>query len=351
MMAALGLPARASATPPLASFAAASPAYRMRFPRDHGSHPEFRVEWWYITGWLRGQDRQECGFQVTFFRVRPRLPAANPSRFNPEHIIIAHAAIADRRLGKLRHVQRAARQGFGLAGSDTGTTRVWIDRWQLMRDDAQYRCEISSRDMALELVLGTTQPPLLQGAEGYSRKGPQAASASHYYSLPHLRASGRIRIDQNIRTVEGEAWLDHEWSSSLLADDAEGWDWIGINLADGGALMAFRIRDRRGSPLWAGGSWRDAGGKVTDFSQDQIRFIPLRHWRSALTGAEYPVSFEILAGPFSLRLEPLMDNQENDTRATTGAVYWEGAVRAHSKGREIGRGYLELTGYLQPLQI
>jgi len=115
--------------------------------------------------------------------------------------------------------------------------------------------------------------------------------------------------------------------------------------------MAFRMRDRRGGTLWAGGSWRDAGGAVTDFRPDEIRFTPLRHWRSPHTGAQYPVSFELRAGSFRLRLEPLMDDQENDTRATTGAVYWEGAVRASSGGREIGRGYLELTGYLRPLQI
>jgi predicted secreted hydrolase len=351
MLAALGLPARASTLPPTAPFAAANPAYRMHFPRDHGSHPEFRIEWWYITGWLHAKDQDDCGFQVTFFRVRPRVPADNPSRFNPEHIIIAHAALADRQLGKLRHLQRAARQGFGLAGSDTGNTRVWVDRWQLLRDGQQYRCRISERDMALNLVLDTLQPPLLQGVAGYSRKGPQGGSASHYYSLPHLRVSGEIRIDRTARTVAGEAWLDHEWSSSLLETDAEGWDWFGINLADGGALMAFRMRNRRGGTLWAGGSWRDAGGAVSNFKPDDIRFIPLRHWQSPLTGAKYPVSFEVLAGPFRVRLEPLMDDQENDTRATTGAVYWEGAVRARSNGHEIGRGYLELTGYLRPLQI
>lgn len=351
LLATLGLPADAATTPQLTSFAAATPAYRLQFPRDHGSHPEFRVEWWYITGWLHGQGQEDCGFQITFFRVRPRVPVANPSRFNPEHVIIAHAAIADRRLGKLRHVQRAARQGFGLAGSDTDNTRVWIDRWQLLRDGPQYRCTINADDMALDLVLETRQPPLLQGVEGYSRKGPQAESASHYYSLPHLQASGQIRIDKKSHRVEGEAWLDHEWSSSLLEINAEGWDWIGINLADGGALMAFRMRDRRGGTLWAGGSWRDTGGAVTDFRPDEISFTPLRHWRSPHTGAQYPVSFEVRAGSFRLRLEPLMDDQENDTRATTGAVYWEGAVRANSGGREIGRGYLELTGYLRPLQI
>lgn len=346
-----GLPASAAAVPPAASFAEADPGYRMRFPHDHGSHPDFRIEWWYVTGWLRTPQREDCGFQVTFFRVRPRVQVANPSRFNPEHIIIAHAAIADRRLGRLRHVERAARQGFGLAGSDTGNTRVWIDRWQLLRDGPLYRCRIGTRDLALDLVLETRQPPLLQGTGGYSRKGPEAGSASHYYSLPQLRASGRVRTDQTAREVEGEAWLDHEWSSSLLEPEAAGWDWIGINFADGGALMAFRMRNRRGGTLWAGGSWRDASGSVTEFRPDQIRFTPLRLWRSPLTAAEYPVSFEVLAGPFRLRLQPLMDDQENDTRATTGAVYWEGAVRALGDKGEIGRGYLELTGYLRPLQI
>lgn len=342
-------PAQAAETRP--AFAAVHPGYRITFPHDHGSHPEYRIEWWYVTGWLRSAGQPDCGFQITFFRARPRPPDGNPSRFSPEHIIIAHAAIADIRQGRLLHVQRAARQGFGLAGSDTGDTRVWLDQWQLVRDGTRYRCVIQARDLGLNLVMALQQPPLLQGTQGYSRKGPRAESASHYYSIPHLRVSGEIRVGAALQQVTGEAWLDHEWSSSYLDPDAAGWDWIGINFADGGAVMAFRIRDRRGGTLWTGGSWRDAAGKLRSFGPEEVRLLPLRRWRSPRTGAEYPVVFAVTAGPLEFSLEPLMDDQENDTRATTGAVYWEGAMRAYHRGREIGRGYLELTGYLRPLEI
>jgi predicted secreted hydrolase len=348
---ALGLGRAQAAETPATAFAAVRPDYRISFPHDHGSHPEYRVEWWYVTGWLRSAGHPDRGFQITFFRARPRLTAGNPSRFNPEHVIIAHAAIADSRHGRLLHVQRAARQGFGLAGSETGNTRVWLDQWQLVRDGPRYRSVIAAPEMGLNLVMTPGQPPLLQGVQGYSRKGPGAESASHYYSIPHLRVAGELRAGGNVQAVTGEAWLDHEWSSSYLEPDAAGWDWMGINLADGGAVMAFRIRDRRGGTLWTGGAWRDAAGRTRNFRPEEVQLVPLRRWRSPRTGADYPVAFTVTAGPVEFSLEPLMDDQENDTRATTGAVYWEGAMRAYRQGREIGRGYLELTGYLRPLAI
>lgn len=347
---ALGLPASAG-TAAAAEFAAARAEYHIAFPRDHGSHPQFRVEWWYVTGWLRSAGEPDCGFQITFFRARPRPQPDNPSRFRAEHVIIAHAAVADPRQQRLVHVQRAAREGFGLAGSDLGDTRVWVDDWQLVRDGGRYRSLIATPELGLNLVMASAQPPLLQGVGGFSRKGPRPESASHYYSIPQLQVSGEIRLGQSSRAVNGEAWLDHEWSSSYLERDAAGWDWIGINLADGGALMAFRIRSRHGGVLWAGGAWRDAGGRVRNFAPQELRFVPLREWRSPRTGTRYPVAFDVHAGPLALRIEPLMDNQENDTRMTTGAVYWEGAVVARSAGRELGRGYLELTGYGRPLQL
>lgn len=331
--------------------AAVRPDYRMTFPRDHGSHPQYRIEWWYATGWLSSAGHADTGFQITFFRARPRLQPGNPSRFNPEHVIIAHAAIADARHGKLIHVQRAAREGFGLAGSTPGNTRVWIDDWQLIRDGGVYRTHMATPELALALTLAPAQPVLLQGVAGYSRKGPRPESASHYYSLPHLVVSGTVRVDDRARSVTGTAWLDHEWSSSYLGPDAAGWDWIGINLSDGGAVMAFRMRDRGGGLLWAGGAHRDANGTVRNFSPDEVQFTPLRRWRSPRTGTEYPVAFDVRAGKLEFRIEPLMDDQENDTRATTGAIYWEGAVRARQQAHAIGRGYLELTGYQRPLTL
>ena len=151
--------------------------------------------------------------------------------------------------------------------------------------------------------------------------------------------------------MTGEAWLDHEWSNAYLAPQAAGWDWVGINLADGGALMAFRIRTPDGQKLWAGGTWRESSGRRIVFEPDQIRFQPLRTWRSPRTETQYPVAMQVEAGPLRLQLDPLMSDQELDSRASTGAVYWEGAVRAYQSSREVGQGYLELTGYASRLQL
>jgi predicted secreted hydrolase len=186
---------------------------------------------------------------------------------------------------------------------------------------------------------------LLQGDAGYSRKGPQRGQASHYYSMPHLRVSGSMEIENKTLAVHGEAWLDHEWSSEYLPADAQGWDWACINLSDGGALMAFRMRARDGSTLWAGGSLRNANDRLTVFSPGDVAFEPFRLWRSPRTGADYPVAMRVRAGDLILELDPLMDDQELDSRASTGIIYWEGAVRATSGGKPAGRGYLELTGY------
>src|SRR6266699_2312507 len=151
--------------------------------------------------------------------------------------------------------------------------------------------------------------------------------------------------------VSGEAWLDHEWSSEALAEGADGWDWIGINLADGGALMAFRMRGRDGGSFWAGGTLRGADGRVRSFKPGEVQFEPLRRWRSPRTGTEYPVSVRVQAGALTVEIEPLMEDQELDARASTSTVYWEGAVRARAGEKEAGRGYLELTGYWKPLKL
>ena len=330
------------------SFASVVPGYRLRFPEDHGSHPDFRIEWWYVTGWL---EPGPLGFQITFFRARPRLKDDNPSAFTPRQIIIAHAAISDPAQGRLIHGQLAARAGLELAGAEPGRTRVWVDDWSLRRSDNSYHASIATREFSLDLDLASTQPPILQGHNGYSRKGPAPESASYYYSVPHLKAGGILVRKGRKQPVNGVAWLDHEWSSQYLESDAVGWDWIGINLNDGGALMAFRMRDKRGSQHWAGGSLRRSDGGVDVFSPDAVRFTPGRAWKSARTGVTYPVSWQVRAGELELAIEPLFDDQEHDTRATTGAIYWEGAALALVGGKAVGRGYLELTGYGKRLNL
>jgi predicted secreted hydrolase len=322
----------------------------LQFPRDYGSHPAFRNEWWYVTGWVNDASGNAAGFQVTFFRNRPRVAEDNPSRFAPRQLLFAHAALADPRYGRLRHDQRAARAGFDIAAALEGTTDVWIGDWSLQLIEGSYRARIAARDFRLDLRFAP-QAVLLQGDAGFSRKGPSPRQASYYYSQPQLAVTGQVAAAGKDANVTGTAWLDHEWSSELMAADATGWDWLGINLDGGGALMAFRMRDRSGAALWAGGSHRTRDGSVRSFAPTEIQFDAQRQWRSPRSRVDYPVAMAVRAGDLECAVEPLMDDQELDARAGTGAIYWEGAVRALRAGREIGRGYLELTGYGKPLKL
>lgn len=323
----------------------------LRFPHDHGAHPEFRTEWWYVTGRLTTAAGKTMGFQVTFFRSRPAIDQDNPSRFAPRQLLFAHAAIADPEHGRLLHDQRVARAGFGLADARSGDADVWIDDWRYSRDHAGYRTIIAAREFELHLDLKPTQAVMLQGESGFSRKGPSPEQASYYYSEPQLAVSGRLQYAGREEPVQGRAWMDHEWSTAYLDPAAAGWDWTGINLDDGGALMLFRIRAADGRTLWAGGTLREPSGAARTFAANDVLFEPLRHWRSARTGATYPVAMRVSAAGVAWELEPVMDDQELDSRASTGAVYWEGAVAARRGGRIAGLGYLELTGYFKPLRL
>jgi predicted secreted hydrolase len=299
------------------------PGYRFSFPRDHGAHPEFRIEWWYVTGWLE----DALGFQITFFRARPEEASDNPSSFNPRQILFAHAALSDPKRGRLLHDERAARAGFTLAHAEIERTGVWIEDWSLALEGERYEARIAARDFDFAFSF-FAQDLVLQGQGGFSRKGHRPQEASYYYSRPHMHVVGRL----NGRQISGTAWLDHEWSSAYLAPEAAGWDWTGINLLGGGSLMAFRMRDRSAS---------------THYVPPGTSFKPLRLWTSPRTGVEYPVSMQVNG----LRLEPLMDDQELDSRSSTGTIYWEGAVRAFRGASGVGQGYLELTGYWKPMKL
>lgn len=339
--------AGAAVAPP---FATVVPGRVLRFPEDEGSHPEYRTEWWYITGWLDGE-RAPTGFQITFFRTRPHPDSGNPSRFDPKHLLIAHAAVSQREHGRLRHAQRIARAGFGIAQAAENRLDVALDGWSLAAKGDTYVARIPADDFELVLEFERTQPPLLQGEQGYSRKGPDALFASYYYSHPHLRVGGKVRLGRQTLVASGQAWFDHEWSSEVLASNAVGWDWIGINLDDGAALMAFRIRMKDGTQHWAGATHRSRTNQRRTYAPEEISWTPLRTWRSPRTGADYPVAMRVQLGAVAFDIEPLFEDQENDTRITTGAVYWEGAVTAKRDGRQVGRGYLELTGYAGRLRV
>ncbi len=324
------------------------PGYTIRFPFDEGSHPAFRTEWWYVTGWLTDERGEERGFQVTFFRSRSGLDERNPSHFAAKQLLFAHAAISDPKRSQLLHAERSARAGFGLAEAQEGDLAVHIDDWFLRREaNGRYRTLIAAERFAIDLEFRLAQPPLLQGENGFSQKGPDSKSASYYYSLPHLQAAGELRVDGQRYEVGGIAWFDHEWSSQLLDEAAVGWDWIGLSFDDGAAVASAQIRDKDGGEHWAGGSWRAAPtAPVRTFPPQQVSWKRGRRWRSSRSGIEYPVEWRITLGERTLTIKPLMDDQENDARGSTGSIYWEGAVRAFDEnGVQVGKGYLELTGY------
>ena len=324
------------------------PGKALAFPRDFGAHPDFKTEWWYVTGFVERADGRPLGFQVTFFRSRTGAADQNPSAFAARQLIVAHVAVSDPAVGHLVHDQKSGRAGFDLNYAKSGITDLKLDDWTMRRgEDGVYRIAIASKTLKLDLVLTPTMAPLLQGANGYSQKGPLANNASYYYSEPQLKVAGAIGLEK----VTGTAWFDHEWSSEALDPAATGWDWVGANLLDGGALMAFQIRAKTGGKLWAHAVLRDRAGKVTQFGPDQVSFAPRSTWKSPVTGAVYPVATAIRTGAFEWVLRPLQNDQELDSRRSTGAVYWEGAVTIEQDGKPRGKGYLEMTGYDRPMTL
>lgn len=322
-----------------------TPQHPLQFPNAYGSHPKFPIEWWYITGWLKNRAGHPFGFQLTFFRVRPNKVWANPSAFNPNQLIFAEAAISDPDVGHLLTAQRIARAGLGLAGADRDHTQVWIRHWFLRQTPDGYHAEIQGKNMGYALQFQQTQPPLLEGPLGISQKGPNPHNASYYYSIPHLQVSGQLRIQGKTEAVKGEAWLDHEWSAAYLPPSAVGWDWLGLNLDHGGALMLFMMRRADGSPLWLSATQRLGNGQVQYFHAGQIHMQATGWWRSPQTGIRYPVRWRIQVGKQDFTVTPLMDNQEFNASHSSGTLYWEGAVRAIHQGKILGKGYLEMTGY------
>jgi predicted secreted hydrolase len=370
----------------------------LRFPADFGAHPATRIEWWYLTGWLSDavapDTRPRLGFQVTFFRARTGLAQDLPGRLAPRQLLFAHAAITDLRDAQRPHHLHAQRVGRWDGRSDEGDTRalrddtgVRLGHWQLQRatGDGVYQARVEAGaaaaqagpdgdaaagdGFALDLRFAPTQPPLLQGDHGYSRKGPREDEASNYYSQPQLAVSGRVRIGPASAAgrgatdwppdalpgglpVQGRAWLDHEWSNTYLAPEAVGWDWIGFNLFNGSALMAFRLRRADGSALWAGGSLRRPGEPARIFAPDEVDWQAGRRWTSPATGARYPVEWTVDTPGGRLGVRALLDSQELDARGSTGTVYWEGLSQLFdAQGRLVGCGYLEMTGYAARLRL
>ena len=325
----------------------------LNFPDDFGAHPVSRTEWWYVTGSLQSGARL-WGFQVTFFRSATGVSVDSKSRFAATELVFAHAALTDLEGRRLRHDQRIARSGFGIARAAVGDTDVVLRDWHLVRSMDAYRAVVASESagFALDLKIMPTQPVLLQGEAGVSRKGLLPQHASRYYSEPQLAVRGTLRLQGQPFDVSGKAWLDHEWSDTYMPPAAVGWDWIGMNLDDGSALMAFRLRRADGTSEYAGGSFRRAGEAVRNFGPADVQFTPGRAWQSASSKARYPVQWTVLTPAGRFTVSALLDDQELDSRNSTGAVYWEGlSDLLDEAGQRIGRGYLEMTGYAATLRL
>lgn len=350
--------------------------HALQFPRDAGSHNDFQTEWWYVTGYAlvptaSGADAaaRMLGFQVTFFRSRIASTQGMQSRLAARQLLFAHAAVTDVHGKKLWHDQRISRWSgeapgrnpADLASASSTDTAIILRDWRLVRDGPDLRAQIAGTGFTLDLRLQASQPVLLQGTQGLSRKGPDEKHSSYYYSLPQLRVSGSIALQGKTKMLQSgsTAWLDHEWSQEMLHPQAVGWDWIGINLLDGSALTAFQMRDKTGQALWDGGSFRSSdigtssrGNRPYIFSRGEVLFKPLRRWTSPLSSASYPVEWMVRTPADFYTVKAVLDNQELDSRNSTGAIYWEGLCEVwDSNNRLVGRGYLEMTGYAGALQM
>lgn len=329
------------------------------FPRDHGAHPDTRTEWWYLTGHAKDSTGREFGFQVTFFRSRVDPAQSLPGRLAARQLLFAHAAITDVAGQRLHHDERIVRWNGGPATGRQRTvfaseqdTDVQIRDWFIRRrGDGGYTTRVTGDALLIDLEADALQAILLQGDEGFSRKGPDPAQASFYVTQPHLAVRGTLGLRGERFTITGTAWLDHEWSEALLHPEAVGWDWIGMNLFDGHSVTAFQLRRADGSKVWAGGSFRAAGdaqkpNEIYRFRPGEVDFKALRTWTSPLTRTRYPVEWIIRTPADFYTVKARVDAQELDSRASSGAIYWEGlSDLIDSNGRTVGRGYLEMTGY------
>ena len=335
-----------------ANWKTAEPGWPYEFPRDHRPHRDFKTEWWYFTGNVYDADGNRFGYELTFFRqgimpVAQRDPSA--SRFLVDDLKFAHFAITDVANREFRFEQKTSRGAFAEAGFDDADRLAWIDIWTLtMRDDGTFDLTASSASGAIQFRLRPTTEPVIHGENGVSVKATGGSSASHYYSLPRLETAGEIVVNGRARSVSGESWFDHEWSSSQLGQGEVGWDWISLQWEDGAALMLYRMRLENGEvEPSSSGTWIAPDGSTTHLRASDFQMTPTTFWKSKASGGQYPIGWRIaLPGQ---RAEFTVRAALEDQELKLGPItYWEGAIDANGtrEGKAIkGRGYLELTGY------
>jgi predicted secreted hydrolase len=332
-------------------FARARAPRRFVFPADHGPHPEFRTEWWYVTGNLATSEDRHFGFQLTFFRFA--LGAASQerrSRWAADQLWMAHFTVTDSAAGTFHAAEKFQRQALELAGARAQPFRVWLDDWSLSSAGPElFPITLTARsdEVALQLELEAGKPLVLQGDGGLDLKGPEPGNASYYYSFTRLPAAGQVTVDGRGVDVTGSAWFDREWSTSVLGPDIRGWDWFALQLDDGTDLMVYRLRrrDSTASPF-SNGILVDASGAVSQrFSATDFTLTPTQYWRSPQSGARYTVGWDLAipAQQIALTLRPRLRHQELDLAVR----YWEGAMLASGEraGAPLaGVGYLEMVG-------
>ena len=339
-----------SQVPP--GFLTADGSRPLSFPQDFGAHEEFRTEWWYYTGNLQTSKGRPFGFELTIFRVGLLPPTAvvpSDSNWYGHSIYFAHFALSDIEADEFHAFERFSRPGPGLAGAQAVPYKVWLEDWSITEEKpGVYRLQAEQEGIHLNLTLNDEMGVVLHGENGYSRKGKDPGNASYYFSQPRLQAEGSVQVDGNRYPVSGLAWMDHEFSTSVLDPDQVGWDWFSLQFDDMSALMLYQLRERDGNISNASsGTFVDEQGKPHRIPLSDFKITVKEEWRSPHTQAVYPAAWEIqLNQPDCLlQAHPLMADQEIHFQAVT---YWEGAVRFDGTcgGREVrGKGYIELTGY------
>ncbi len=334
-------------------YRAALPGYHYSFPRDHFEHRDFRTEWWYYTGNLRGSDGKRFGFELVFFRQgQRREPAENRSAWRVDDVYLAHLALTDVDGKRFYPHERLNRAGPGVAGASFEKRRVWNGNWSAQWNGERQTITAIADEFHFQLTLDPAKPPVIHGTDGVSQKAAGRGKASHYVSFSRLTVSGDLEVEGSRYAVGGTAWMDHEWFTAQLDASQAGWDWFSIQLDDGRDLMLFQLRDKSGKiDAYSSGTIVDARGVARHLTAREFLLEPGRDWVSPKTRARYPVGWRIRvpAMAIDLHCDAVLDGQELTAADTAGLNYWEGAVRYSGSGG--GVGYLEMTGYDKPVRL
>lgn len=338
-------------------FAEVKPGRKFQFPADHGEHPDFKTEWWYFTGNLKAEESEdEIGYQLTIFRSGIGRSMLGPSKssWNAQDLVMGHLAISSKKAGKFYSFERFSRRALGLAGFEDNAQRIWIENWQITRTlDAQGGWTLSASSstpdglkVAMELELEQSKPTILQGQQGYSRKGPRPEDASYYVAQTRLSTSGTVTLGDREMKVSGLSWFDHEWSSAALASGLVGWDWFSLQLDDGWDIMLYLLRyqDGRIEPA-SSGALIDPKGERLGLSLQDFS-VETKDTHISPTGVEYPSLWTVSIPSHNLELtvKPKVLDQE----MKSAVPYWEGAVSLvgrHKDNSVEGSGFVEMTGY------